>query len=65
MSHTFAIFFCQQLSLPPLHFADLIIIEVTQFKGEVGVFWRATPAKTPPSSYQLRKSYINKTRTSG
>jgi len=25
LSHTIAIFFCQQLGLPPLHFADLII----------------------------------------
>ena len=25
LSHTIAVFFCQQLGLPPLHFADLII----------------------------------------
>jgi len=29
----------------------------TQFRGKSGVFGRALPAKTPPSSHQLRKPY--------
>ncbi len=29
---------------------------VTQFRGKSGVFGRALPVQTPPSSHQLRKS---------
>ena len=31
-------------------------VGVTQFRRKTGVFGRASPAQTPPSSHQLRKS---------
>ena len=34
------------------------VLGVTQFRRKTGVFGRASPAQTPPSSHQLRKSYV-------